>query len=368
MQFFVEKTRPVKNEVIDKVKLCPNDILNRNFIIYGGSGSGKTTFLKYLLSIIARDIMSAIVFCPTDQSTGVYSNLVPEQLIHHQFNLGILKNAYDGQKQKMEVYRQSCDIEKLEKIYGQIRTSETDHVIETLHRICDQSIGQIKANHSSNAIRMNELIDQAKSRNKEALVNYYRTVINDKHSDVARKCSNIPDIEAIIYGCSYKPNLIVIMDDCASSFKSLSKEEKAILTSIYFEGRHYGLTTFLITQDDGIIDKNIRDNAHIWAFTSSKALGAAVGRIGAYTSLIKKFGQVISAGWNDKGLDDDDGRVVVLYSTVHTQEMVYLTYNQASSFKILPQPIWDFCRQIAKPKDRISENNEFANRLSKKKS
>ena len=65
----------------------PEHFLRKLTLIFGGSGTGKTTIVKHILFLLKNDIPLMFVISPTNDCNNSFTNIFPNHGLGNQANL-----------------------------------------------------------------------------------------------------------------------------------------------------------------------------------------------------------------------------------------------------------------------------------------
>ncbi|KAK3931961.1 ATP-dependent DNA helicase [Frankliniella fusca] len=86
-----ERVINIVKEIIENIK-CTNSYVARRIIVQGKAGTGKSLVIKYLTSILQKELGNASYFLGAP--TGVAAILINGQTLHNIFKLGVDSNAF----------------------------------------------------------------------------------------------------------------------------------------------------------------------------------------------------------------------------------------------------------------------------------
>ena len=302
-----------KNEVwYTPLKPLDNDTsiyFKKMTVIYGGSKTGKTTIVKHILHLLKDMIPIIFIIAPTNSSNNAFTGLVPDVMIKPTLDQEWLESLWERQNNVVEVYKIVNNVNNLKSLFykfGDPRFKKIENEIESL---ADEKIKKINdcptlespavldnfaggyntddsklsswysrdsnddGNNSSDAI---DILEKKQRRirilnlKEESLRKLYKKFIRNNKKRI-ESSSRLSDVDRIILKyLDLNPNILLLLDDCASQFKKWYKKCN-VIKKLFYEGRHKFFTTIITAQDDKEIDSELRKNVMTNIFTSSQS-------------------------------------------------------------------------------------------------
>jgi hypothetical protein len=237
--------------VVPALRLTKRDIMDRTFMLYGPSNSGKTMITKHLLDQLKGEVDQVVVVSPTEKSNQSYANYVPQPLIHYEFSAPDPKNP-----------RKRLTGTKGAEVFLQTIWDRQQMLLDTYNRANDSAVllslyGRTGAELRAEAGPILEGIQALRAKSEKAL----QKKCQDK-GELTKRLDEAKFTTAEQWSLSYldlKPGLVLVLDDCAADIKSIFKKPE--MRRYFYQNRHYKVTVIMSFQDDTDLDANLRKNA-----------------------------------------------------------------------------------------------------------
>ena len=333
-----------------------NDYLNKTTIIYGRTNSGKSTIIEEIMYLCKDFIPTVFVVAPTNSSNNAYTDKIPSQFILKELDVEWLDKFLSRQKNSAGVYINANKIDILKTMFVRI-ADDTALALE---------ISIVKKAHSSIMYieeSSMEFIEKKKQKAQilvdrdDMLRKLYKTSIRHNKVSLEQRSDLNKSEKAALNFLDFNPNVLLILDDCASKFKKMYKKSSAI-KEIFYEGRHYFITLIISSQDDKEIDSELRKNTTISIFTTAQSATSNFDRTSNGYPKHEKIRAKLCTEIVFKQ-DDNDIR--------HYQKLVYIQ-NQSDpfrytiadihdDFKMGSKPMWDYSEKIKSKRDNLNKDN-----------
>lgn len=332
------------------------DYLNKTTIIYGRTNSGKSTIIEEIMFLCKDFIPTVFVVAPTNSSNNAYTDKIPSQFILKELDVDWLDKFLTRQKNSAGAYINANKIDILKDLFNRI-SDDTATALEI-------SIAK-KAHNSMLMIDESsmEFIEKKKQKAQilvdrdEMLRKLYKTSIRHNKVALEQKSDLRKSEKAALSFLDFNPNVLLILDDCASKFKKMYKKSSAI-KEIFYEGRHYFITLIISSQDDKEIDSELRKNTTISIFTTAQSATSNFERSSNGYPKHEKLRAKLCTETVFKQ-DDNDIR--------HYQKLVYIQ-NQSDPFRYTiadvrddfrmgSKPMWEYSDKIKSKQDSLNKDN-----------
>lgn len=335
--------------------------LNKSIILYGPTGSGKTTLIDEILFNL-KDKIGRVAAFIKDDPDGDFKRRIPEIFINDKITTGRLQSIYAEQQKIKIIYdavnsnlnylfdklgtRSELAKSKIQKIRGLYESkkfaleqisneSERKPMLQTLKEITDSRIKDIK---------------------KQAIADNIR-YIRDRQ-DLTQQQKRLADMVLI------NPFLLIVIDDFAPFFRNLKKEDPIMASNMFFTWRHDYITILISFQHSKNLDNEFRANAHISAFTEREMLDYFFSSksSGFNKEKRKKVEQI------GERIFDAEGKALhrkLFYFRGKEPEFKYTIADYAnlkkSNFRLLDDKVWKYSKSVMDKKEKLK--NEKLNSI-----
>lgn len=244
-----------------------NPIIYKNKIIllYGSTGSGKSTILKDILYMLRKEVSLAVAFCPTNFVNNDYENIIPNELIYKEVNPGVVEEIYAVQEDRTRVYKIANNPNILRCLFNKIASTQDKMAARLL---VDKAHSLIREIETSIKLDPGQKINEKKAIEKERerkLIDYFKMCIRKSRNKFRNIKLNKHEETAFKY-LDFNPHIVLVFDDCLSSAAKWKNTE--IFKSLFMQGRQYNITQIYTLQDDKGIPPGLRTQAQISIFTA----------------------------------------------------------------------------------------------------
>lgn len=241
-------------------------LLQKIILLYGETGSGKSVIIRHLIRVLSEIAPVIIAIAPTDESNGLYTGILPPQLIFHKPSVDLLESIYARQEQVSAIYRIVNDQNGLRKVFSMCDDKQAEMLERTINISADRAMAMTATIKDPFARdREREQIEEGR---KQRLIKLYKEVIKKYKDNLLANRERLTDEEQLIAEFfDLNPNLVLIMDDCASE-KAWQKSE--VVKKLFYQGRNYYFTPIISFQGDKDITPEMRRQAHIAIFTTAE--------------------------------------------------------------------------------------------------
>jgi hypothetical protein len=267
----------------DPIPWLPKDYTNhldKTTLIFGGTGSGKTTIIDEIMSQLKEHVPNFLVVAPRTSDT-VYRQKLPSRCIKEDLTKKKLQQIWKRQFDVTQLYNTANDIKILEELFKKApdRTS-----IAKLELIKKRAVELIKDIESSPNLCFGKKKAQ-KTAVKDLMTqkskDFYRETIRSNRHILERMHLSPREKIALEY-LDLNPRFCLIIDDCSEQFstwmKYFKKDESNPFECIFYKGRHNYITLVFASHDDKLVDAKLRKNARVTIYTNSQALVASTGK------------------------------------------------------------------------------------------
>lgn len=255
-----------------KLKWLPKsykDFLNKMTILYGLTASGKSTIIEEIMYLCKEFVPNICVIAPTNETNDTYTNKVPVFLIRKQMDVKWLDKILMRQKDVSTLYKNANKIRILKSLFDRVSDDTAIATETSAIRKCHNYIMNLENSDMAFKDKKKQKNQMLKERDG-MLKKIYKTSIRFNKVRLEKMNDLSKEEKACVKYLDFNPNMMLILDDCASKFKKICKQSST-MKEIFYEGRHYHITTIISTQDDKEIEPELRKNSRVSIFTSAQS-------------------------------------------------------------------------------------------------
>jgi len=315
--------------------------LNKSTILFGASGSGKSTILIDILFQIKDHVPIIFVFSPTSDTNNAFDGIVPAPLVYQNVDIEILTSIYNRQQAATKIYNTVNNIQTLRAIFitvaspGELK-SETVALSNASKLINKQQNSTIGIAEKKQAVA-----DISNLRDKYLIKLYKNTIRNNK--ELAKHKVPGTATQYVLKYLDFNPNCVVVLDDCGAVLKRFQKEE--VVKKIIFQGRHSHINIILTLQDDLNLDSSIKKNAFVNIFTTARCATAYFER--GSNSFSKKDKELAARIITNTFTASSDFKKLA-YIRDDIDPFRYIVADIHENFQFGAPSIWTLCNKISK--------------------
>ena len=346
----------------------PQNHLDKTTLIFGGSGSGKTTIIDELLYQLKDYIPNFLVIAPRTSDT-TYRKKLPSRCIKEDLTKRKLQQIWDRQYNVTQLYNTANDLTVLESLFKRRPDRETYVMLTAIKKRASEVINEIEnkkeldfAQKKSQKIAIEELLSKR-------IKTLYKTFIT-KYKSMLENLELTPHERIAVEYSDLNPRFCLIIDDCSEKFQSwmkyFKKGEINPFESIFYKGRWNYLTLIFAAHDDKLVNPELRKNARVTIFTNSQALVASINKAGnGFTSKDKKEAmEYASRVFNEEKLGvKSHQKLCYVREDIHPFR--YTIANLYADFTLGCYSLRDLVSKLPKKDDNL-KSNPFVKELFKK--
>ena len=332
--------------------------LNRTTIIYGRTNSGKSTIIEEIMYMCKDYSPTIFVIAPTNSSNNAYTDKIPSQFIRKELEVDWLDKLLVRQKNSAGAYINANKLEMLKDLFDRV-SDETSQTLElSIAKKAQSSIIYIDESNmefSSKKSQKNQILEDRDTM----LRKLYKTTIRFNKVKLEQNSSLSKSEKAALSFLDFNPNIMLILDDCASTFKKLYKKSSAI-KEIFYEGRHYFFTTIISSQDDKEIDSELRKNTTISIFTTSQA---ATSNFERPSNGYAKHERIRAKHCVETVFKQDENDLKhyqkLVYIMNEADPFMYTISDLYDNFRMGSLPMWEYSDKIKAKYGTVNKNNKM---------
>jgi hypothetical protein len=345
-----------------------DDYLDKTTLIFGGTGSGKTTIIESVLKSISKHVPNYIVIVPKT-SNKAYINKLPSLCIKEDLTKEMIEKIWGRQENITELYENANKIDVLASLFQKYPDRQALAMIKAIVERAKsklQSIQECNLDYSKKKAQTN-YINELRNKRIKAL---YKTSIRQHRDKLETLDLNDKEIAALVY-LDMNPRLVLIIDDSSEKFamwmKFFNKSEVNPFESILYRGRHNFITLVIAAHDDKLIATELRKNARITYYCNSTALMASLNKTqSGFTSADKKLAQKIAA---EVFADEENGiktHKKICYIREDSHPWQYHIADVYDDFSLGCDPLRELVKKMPSIDDNLADNPFLKNIIGSK--
>jgi hypothetical protein len=258
-----------------------NYYLRKCTLIFGSSGTGKSTIIDEIMFLLKPHIPLCFVIAPTNMSNQAYTGKVPKKFIKDGRDLNKLvewlEKFVTRQKHTAQLYMTANNLKNLQSLFDKVSDAPAKELEKSIIRKAEDSLIFIDDSGAMNFAQKKAQKSTVKTERDRMLRKVYKTSIR-YHKIALEGLKTLSKVERVaLTFLDINPHVLLVLDDCASKFKKLYKMTTAI-KEIFYEGRQYFISTLISSQDDKEIDSELRKNSMVNIFTTAQIATSAFER------------------------------------------------------------------------------------------
>lgn len=341
--------------------------LRKMTLVYGGSGTGKSTILDDIMWLLKPYIPVCFVIAPTNSSNQAFTGKVPKRFIKDGRDLNKLVEWLEKfvarQKNTAQIYMNANNLKNLKVLFDKVSDSQAKELEKSIIRKADDSLIFIESSEELNFAQKKTQKSAIKVERDNMLRKVYKTSIRFHKVSLEKSSSLSKKEKATLTFLDINPHVLLVLDDCASKFKKLYKMTTAI-KEIFYEGRQSFITTIITTQDDKEIDSELRKNSMINIFTTAQTATAAFERSSnSYPKHVKERSKLCIETVFKQDIKKAKHYQKLIYIQNLTDPFRYTIADLYDDYRMCSDAIWEFEEKIGSNErgDEL-ENNPFFER------
>jgi ABC-type transporter Mla maintaining outer membrane lipid asymmetry ATPase subunit MlaF len=271
---------------IPPLQVTPALFLDKSIMIYGSSGSGKTSITKHIMKTVNDFIDQILVVSPTEPTNRSYEGFVDAPFIHYRLFLAdpkdprkddgprgalrFLEAVWKRQEMMASIYARANNAEVLAGLYGRLPKAtrvEGLRYIEVFNSKRSRVIERLRKQYAAEPGICDEKTKEANSKFKKMLVLLYKKYLSPYYEELWGRTDLSEDERYSLAYLHFKPRLLLIFDDCAAMLKPFFARE--IFRLLFYQNRHSFITVIMLLHDATDAPANIRKNAFISIYAES---------------------------------------------------------------------------------------------------
>lgn len=352
-----------QGEPIKWFNITADSFLDKTTLVFGGSGSGKTTIIEEILYLCKNYIPNYIVIAPRTSDTA-YKSKLPARCIKEDLTKIKLQKIWNRQYNITQLYNTANDVTILESLFNKYTDKESYTMIQAITTRTQNKIAEIQRNNRMNFGQKRSQKGNITNRCTREIKKIYRRSIRKNRQLLEKKAAHgeLTDKERVaLEYLDINPRLMMIIDDSTEKFQMWMKYFKKCETnpfeSIFYKGRWNFITLVFAAHDDKVIVPELRKNARVTYYTTSQALMASLNKTqSGFTAQEKKFAQRCASILFVNEDSEIKSHQKLCYIREDMSPWRYVIANLYPEFNLGCSPLLELTQRMPKLDDGFSNN------------
>ena len=338
---------------------------NRLILLFGPSGSGKSSLIQHILNTLRDTIPLGVVCCPTASLNGDYTNILPDQCVYDDVTKPLMQRIFQRQTNVMAMYDLVRDVDHIKPIFKLIADNDSRAKVDKLLAIYRKGCADIKTSYNEDEVE--STLDELKLKYNKKLVKIMRGCINNN----IPRLNSLPltDMQrTILSNININPRLFLLIDDCMASCKEWAPMEET--KKLFFQARHYFITVCIACQSETLIPPQLRSNAHISIFTTQTIVNTFISKTSSgippdQRKMISKIAETIFAPSEDRSRPNYK-KLVIFGQIVPTESKIQYMIGTPKKRKFGSAALWRICEEVKRDSSSTVNSTSFSKMFSMK--
>lgn len=328
--------------------------LEKNTLLLGETGTGKTTIIFDILHTISPYVDQILVFAPTDPVNKSYSSgTVPLPLIHYNITQKILDDIWQRQEAQAFMYEVANNPEIINALFARCEVRpQVEQLIKDSQRAFE--IRRHECQKMYNPTMAAEKIKADAEKVNKFTLDARKIAIRRCSKQLLARSDLTKDERLAVTYIDLNPNMVIIFDDCTDQLKKFKTHP--VIQKMFYQGRHSHITGIVACHTDKTLDPELKKNAHVTMFTGA---GCAQAYFKRDSTALEKDQKMVSADAVRGAFTPAAPHQKLAW--VRNEAMYYrVTARVHPGFRFGSKHLWEYCNQIRVQGATISPNNRFA--------
>ena len=336
-----------------------NNHLDKTTLIFGGSGSGKTTMIEEVLYLLKDHISNFLVIAPYT-SMKAYRDKLPARCIKEDLTKKKLQKIWDRQYHVTQIYNTANDINILEALFKKAPDRQSHVMIEAIKKKASEILNKIEENTGLNfAKKRAQRLSVNELQTKRIKATYRNAIRNNK--TILDRMALAPREKIALEYLDIDPRFCLVLDDCSDKFASwmkyFKKGEINPFESIFYRGRWNFITLIFAAHDDKLVATELRKNARVTMYGNSQALVSSINKQGnGFNTKEKKLAMLYA----ERVFCDENSEEKLYQKLCYLREesppFRYTVSNLYPEFQLGGTALWNIASKMPKKEDVLSSN------------
>lgn len=345
--------------------------LDKTTLIFGGTGSGKTTIIEEVLYLV-KDYIPNYIVVASENSMKAYKNKLPPRCIKKDLSKKKIQQIWDRQFYTTQLYNTANDINVLESLFHKMPDRESIVMLNAIKKRALECIKSIETSPNLDFAQKKSQKTAIEELQLKRVKELYKAAIRKNQGYLGSQQLTPLEKIALEY-LDLNPRLMIIIDDCTDKFemwmKYFKNSEVNPFNSIFYQGRHNYITFVFASHNDKIIKSELRQNSRVSIFTESKSATTSfvTRQSNGYTKDEQKAGVKFTNRVFKTETNGVKNHQKLCYVREDPYTFRYTIANCYPDFTLGCTAMYDLSNKMPKKNDSLTTNPYIKNLLKSKK-
>lgn len=348
------------------------NILDRSIVLYGPSGTGKTTIQRALMYELRGLIEQVIVVSPTARANGAFDGIVSGLFIYSEMRLGDTKltkrraiaaefitKIWQRQELLTKFANAAKDSALVRAVFRKLPAPAQE---KARRKIADlaQEVRRATRRLAGDGADPGQLA-AVQAKVEAACVQIRRHAIVEHKQELLQPAAALTAAEQMcVMGQKLNHRMLLVLDDCAADLKLIMSEP--CFEKLFYQARHVGITVLVSCQDDTDLDPNLRKNVFCTIFTTLETANANFSRS---TNSYGRQTLAESADIMPKIFEQAHRKLVFFRSGVNAEHWFHYTAPLVPVFSMQSAAIRELSARLLASSVAVDPSNPFSDRFQR---
>lgn len=351
-----------RGKVVDKYEMAiyefdMNDFLDRSILFIGGSESGKTTLMLYVMHELRHQFPRVCVFSRSNSENHTYDGIIPDILIYDKPTKEILEDIWDLASEATNTYNRVHQYKPMYSLFRRVANRGECMRFKSLQNEYHKAIRRICAANKRGIAEA--LCNKLKKKFDKKIVIYMKTVVARKRRMINAAMLKTPEEKFTYHYLTYNPRTLMIFDDCTVELGKLMTSKNKTIENLFYRGRHKFITHFYAIHTDKKFPSEVRQNAFVTILTDGSSANSYFGHKNGLTKQEQDTAKAIIQDVYNHEYE----KLVYLRKKDFPEKFQSIKADLVGKFRMCSPIVWQY-NNIIKKKSKI-EKTKLTNKFER---
>lgn len=322
--------------------------LDKTTVIYGETGTGKSTIIVDILYELKPHVDQVIVISPMDLSNHTYScGLIPLPCIHYAVTTKLLDDIWERQNALSAVYTKANRLDILQSLFDRLGLADVKRMIVGINKRRQDYEAEICGLEGRDAA--GDKINEMEAECRKLIMLVYKHYIEANRAQLMGMQLSKDEHFALKY-INLNPRLVLIFDDCTEQLKRMKSHP--VIQKLFYQGRWAYITALIACHTDKSLDPELKKNSYVNIFTHESC---------AHAYFMRKSNDL-----DREAIRRADTACKSAFTPLSKHQKLVWVRDEKKFYRHIARKhdkfsfgasaIWEFCRLIASDGSNVSDN------------